>query len=1116
MRSGILVSLIYNAALLLALGMIFDSVTLRNYQTRLWAKLLSGFSLGLIALAIMINPWVLIGGVVFDTRSILFSIIGMFFGTVPAIISLSIAVAYRIWLGGSGVYMGVSVIVASLGWGYIWKRLHHKWKHPFGIVEFYSLGIANHLTMLGLTVLLPAASRGSVLWTISLPVMTLYPIVTVVLGQMLVKRMQLRREKYALETSEEQFRILYESAPIAYQSLDVNGNFITVNKTWLHILGYDLEDVLGKNFSQFIDSDNQPLFAECFAEFKITGSMENNEFGLLKKDGSQILASFNGTILYDVDGKFKQTQCVFTDITERRKQETALLKIKADWEAIFQSIPHPTFILDKDQTILAANANLEKATGFSTEQMKGRKCWELMHGEDATEPPPGCPFAESCDSDNDISREMEVSALGGWFLVTCKPIFDESGQIDKVIHIAMDITERKKNELILLQSEEKYRLLSETAQDIILVHHFDGSVSYANQKALSFLGVNQEELASINILDYVAEEYHAMLAEHSKERQEGYLGSRVYPLELITWDKCRIQVEVSSTPIVSDNQITGILAVVRDITERLADQQAIKESQERFESFMDNLPGGVFIKDAYSALIYVNQYLKNVHSADRKIGLRPHSVYPKEIANAIVEEDQQTLMTGFRTAIEEILHNDGVTHLYETTKFVLPNPNGEPLIGGIALDVTQKLLAEEQKNRYAKRIEILHTLDSIVLETLSFDSVCNAVVENLQQLMPFTVLTVNVLSEGTVTFPAFLKPKGRFEYLTLGTRYTPNQEFMQELAEQRTVVIHDASSSRPTPGMPIRANMVEDGIKSLMYNAMIIQDELVGFLWFSSDYQDFFTSEYREIADEFANQLAIVLHHLQLIQRIKEYALELEQKVDERTKQLTSSNQELEAFSYSVAHDLRSPLRTIDGYCSILMEDYAPDLHENALTLLSTIRATSHRMDTLIQELLLLAKITRNALQITQVNMYDMASQISSEILISKAPLQFDVIIDELPDCLADYTLIGQVWQNLLENAVKFSAPCATRQIHIGYEKRDKDTVYFVKDSGVGFNMEFVDKIFGAFQRLHRETEFEGTGIGLAIVKKIIDRHFGEVWATSCIGTGSTLFFSLPDEINID
>jgi len=244
--------------------------------------------------------------------------------------------------------------------------------------------------------------------------------------------------------------------------------------------------------------------------------------------------------------------------------------------------------------------------------------------------------------------------------------------------------------------------------------------------------------------------------------------------------------------------------------------------------------------------------------------------------------------------------------------------------------------------------------------------------------------------------------------------------------------------------------------------------------------------------------------------------LELEQKVDERTKQLTSSNQELEAFSYSVAHDLRSPLRTIDGYCSILMEDYAPDLHENALTLLSTIRATSHRMDTLIQELLLLAKITRNALQITQVNMYDMASQISSEILISKAPLQFDVIIDELPDCLADYTLIGQVWQNLLENAVKFSAPCATRQIHIGYEKRDKDTVYFVKDSGVGFNMEFVDKIFGAFQRLHRETEFEGTGIGLAIVKKIIDRHFGEVWATSCIGTGSTLFFSLPDEINID
>jgi PAS domain S-box-containing protein len=986
---GIFASLIYNTALLLALGLIFDAVTLSNNRYIWWHKILTGLCLGVVAIAIMVNPWILKPGIVFDTRSILLSLTGMFFGAVPAIIAASIAAFFRILQGGAGVYMGVSVVIASVCWGYVWKRLHHKWKRPYSLIEFYLLGVVTHITMMSLTVLLPSAVRLHVFNTIVIPVMLIYPLATVALGQILVRRIQLRRERLDLEYSEKQFRNLYENAPMAYQSLDERGNFITVNKIWTNIMGYSLDEIIGKNFSELIPPDYQPKFAECFAKFKASGHVEDVEYLFVRRDSSHILVAFFGTIVYDEDGKFKQTQCVFSDITDKRKVEQTLA-----------------------------------------------------------------------------------------------------------------------------QSEEKYRLLSETAQDIILVHHFDGSVSYANQKALDFLSVTRDELATINIIDYVAPEYLSLLDKHARERHQGFLGSRVYPLELISKDQVRIQVEVSSTPILADNKIIGILAVIRDITERIADQLAIKESQERFKLFMDNLPGGAFIKDSLSTILFVNKYLINVHNADDKIGKKPHGVYPEEIANAIITEDQQTIKNGYRTAIEEIIHNDGVTHLYETTKFVLPNPKGEPLIGGIALDVTKKIIAEEQRNRYAHRLELLRKIDSIVLDTLSFDSVCIAAVQNLQKLIPFMVLTVNVLVDGKVSIHTLCKPDDTFHYLNSDMNYLPNSDFITELINSKTIIINDVSIYPPPPDMPIRAALINDGIQSFMYNAMLMKDELVGFLWFSSAQKGFFTEEYREIADEFANQLAIVLHHLQLIQRIKEHATELEQKVDERTKQLSTSNQELEAFSYSVAHDLRAPLRTIDGYCTIIIEDYASSLNDKVIELLNTIRTTSNRMDTLIKELLQLAKLTRNAINYCTVNMHVMASNICREMLESKAPLIFDIIIDELPDCQADHTLINQVWHNILENAIKFTLTSSERRIQIGYQKLVHDTVYFVQDSGVGFNMEYVNKIFDPFQRLHRDHEFEGTGIGLAIVKKIIERHNGEVRAESIIGKGSTVYFSLPDVVS--
>ena len=1204
MNHRVFVELIYNAALLLALGIIFDAVTKRDYKRGLFPDILTGLCLGIVALAIMINPWVLRPGIVFDTRSILLSLTGMFFGAVPAIIAGSIAVVYRICIGGPGVYTGVSVIITAILWGAFWKRIHYVWKRPYGFLEFYSLGLATHVTMLYLMLLMPHDAWIPILTTISLPVIIIYPLATVVLGQIMVHRMQLRNDRLRLEVSEKQFRNLYENAPVAYQSLDVNGNFLTVNKAWLKTLGYNREDLVGMNFADILPIEDREHFATNFPKFRAAGHVEEVEFHLVKNDGTQILVSFDGKVIYDEYGHFKQTQCIFTDITERRKQEEALRSIEwmlspheygdeyfTDYgdiseqntnrlimdsvgkDVLKQLVGDYLSLLDTSSVVYEQNGDIALAmyssswcrlldsksrelcdTVDNVEAMKSGKwlchesCWtnaskkSVETGEVVDIKCDGGVYVYSVpivtsmgvigainvgygSPPKDMASLIKISTLFSTDINELKlkaetylhrpPYIIE--QAKKKLHTAAkiiaEIVERRIARQVLAQSEERYRLLSETAQDLIVVHDLEGYIVYANQRAKDFMGIADDNAIKVNMLPFINEKHHHVLLSNAEERRQGFLGHRVYQLEAVNSKGETRYLEVSSTPIVSDNRVDSILAVIRDVSDRIADQMAIRESQKRFELFMDNLPGGAFIKDHQSRVLFINRYLQNNVFSKDMIGKSPHEVHPPEEADLIIAEDALTLEHGMLHAVESITHKDDSIHYYDTTKFVLPSPNSEPLIGAIALDVTERKRVEEQRNRYAHRLEILREIDSIVLETLSLESVCNAAVEKLQALIPFTILTVNVFEDGVITFPALKKPEGKYEYLSINNPYTPSLTYLNHLKTRKTILENDLHIEQVMPDMPVKRKLISDGIRSMMYNAMIMQDELVGFLWFSSTQEDFFTYEHREIADEFANQFAIVLHHLELVAQIKQHSIELEQKVTERTMQLTTANKELEAFSYSIAHDLRSPLRTIDGFCSILMEDYAPNLPDNANNLLNTIRTTSHRMDTLIRELLDLAKLNRNTLKPVPVNMQEMVDEHCIHIASSMAPLSYHVTVDNLPVCLADETLINQVWQNLLENAFKFCSTKERRRIHIGSYRADGQIVFYVKDSGVGFKMDYMHKIFEAFQRLHKD--FTGTGIGLAIVKKIIDRHNGKVWAHSKPDIGTTMFFSLPEHSDI-
>jgi light-regulated signal transduction histidine kinase (bacteriophytochrome) len=244
--------------------------------------------------------------------------------------------------------------------------------------------------------------------------------------------------------------------------------------------------------------------------------------------------------------------------------------------------------------------------------------------------------------------------------------------------------------------------------------------------------------------------------------------------------------------------------------------------------------------------------------------------------------------------------------------------------------------------------------------------------------------------------------------------------------------------------------------------------------------------------------------------QIEQMARDLERRVEDRTGQLHATIKELEAFSYSVSHDLRAPLRAIDGFSRMLQEDYYPQLDEEGRRILDVIRHNTVNMGNLIDGLLAFSRLGRQAIGETTINMTELAHDAMKEALGAETDRNIQFTVHELPAARGDRVLLRQVLVNLVANALKFSRDRNPAVIEIGSRSDDGFNVFFVRDNGVGFDMRYADKLFGVFQRLHAATEFEGTGLGLAIVQRIVARHGGRVWAEAMLNKGATIYFTLP------
>jgi signal transduction histidine kinase len=411
--------------------------------------------------------------------------------------------------------------------------------------------------------------------------------------------------------------------------------------------------------------------------------------------------------------------------------------------------------------------------------------------------------------------------------------------------------------------------------------------------------------------------------------------------------------------------------------------------------------------------------------------------------------------------------------------------------------------ARQSLKRHTERLRILAAIDRAVLAEESPEAIAAAVIQPLRELLGVPRAIVNRFD-----FPAgeveWIAAAGRRRtHVGPGVRYSIRMMGDVEALRRGEPQLIDVHA---LPRGPETEALLASDVHAYMAVPMIAGGELLGALSFGG-ISNAFPPEQVAIVQEVAAQLAIATSQKRLLERVKGQAVELEARVRERTAELEAANQELNSFSYSVSHDLRAPLRAVDGYAQMLEEDYGERLEQEGRRLLSVVRASSRRMGSLIDDLLRFSRLGKQAPAKHPIDMTVLVREVLDELVPATTAA---LTVAPLPFADADRALLKQVWLNLIGNAFKYSGKRPDPRIEIDGREEQTENVYSVRDNGAGFDMRYAAKLFGVFQRLHREDEFPGTGVGLAIVHRVVTRHGGRVWAEGTPGEGACFHFSLP------
>ncbi len=670
-----------------------------------------------------------------------------------------------------------------------------------------------------------------------------------------------------------------------------------------------------------------------------------------------------------------------------------------------------------------------------------------------------------------------------WVDATIVPFTGEYGKPRQYIAIRTDITERKRAE----EAQAWLAAIVESSDDAIISKTLDGTITAWNHGAEKLFGYSAAEVIGKSMSLLIPPERADEEPDILRRIGRGKSVEHFETVRLRTNGR-RIDVSVTISPIKnSSGAIVGASNIARDISERRQAEKALREGEEQFRSMLNGIPQLAWMAKADGHIFWYNQrwYDYTGTTPEQMEGWGWQNVHDPEVLPKVLERWKGSIAAGTFFEMEFPLRAaNGQFGMFLTRVVPLKDPQGMVTRWfGTNTDITERNQAKERLAAQAD--ELARSREALQAQTVMLKLVLDNMGEGLVaadrggRFLIWNDAAQNLMGRGPADLPKEQWTPHYKVFLPDGVTPYPAEALPLVRAlkgESVTVELIVQPPDRAGRFMEVAARPLKDAQGTLCGGVAVLRDIT------------------QRKADE---------------REIRKLNSDLEQRVLERTAQLEEVNKELEAFTYSVAHDLRAPLRHIAGFAGILVEESGPSLDAEAQRYLQRIQDGTRKMGQLVDELLSLARVGRQEPNLQQVGLNTIVEEVIAMLQPEMEGRQVEWRVADLPHVESDATLIKQVFQNLISNSLKYSRPRALAVIEIGQTMIDGQSAVFVRDNGVGFSMKYADKLFGVFQRLHRSEDFEGTGVGLATVQRIIKKHQGRVWAEAELDRGATFYFTL-------